>query len=178
VRRDSENGAETYPVYIHQRSGEVRRSWAGFSGEAKSDSLLGELHRGMHGLLRGSDAAGRGSASRSTVARDRVAAGTPFAGQTPVISGSGEVESTRGSTVEASVGFIGVGASRRHRHGLARRGARGVGRWACCGALRARRTRGSVLLPMFNSSLRSQACESWHKSGAGLLLAPRAASCM
>jgi hypothetical protein len=130
VRRESENGAETYPVYVHRRSGEVRRPWTGFSGETKSDSLLGELHRGMHGLLRGSSAAGRGSAGRSTVAGDRVAAGTPFAGQTPVISGSGEVESARGSTVEALVGFIGAGASRRHRHGLARRGACGVGLWA------------------------------------------------
>jgi hypothetical protein len=95
-----------------------------------------------------------------------------------VISGSGEVESTRGSTVEASVGFIGAGASGRHEHGLARRGAHGVGRWACSGALRARRTRGSVLLPLFNSSPRSQACESWENSGAGLLLAPRVVSCM
>jgi hypothetical protein len=131
VRRESENGAETYLVYVHRRSGGVRRPWTGFSGEAKSDSLLGELHRGMHILLRGSGAAGRGSAGRSTVAGDRVDAGTPFAGQTPVISGSGEVESTRGSTVEASVGFIGAGASRIHGHGLARRGAREVGRWAC-----------------------------------------------
>jgi hypothetical protein len=56
-----------------------------------------------------------------------VATGTPFAGQTPVIFGSGEVESTRGSTVEASVGFIGAGASRRHGCGSARRGARGSG---------------------------------------------------
>jgi hypothetical protein len=80
-----------------------------------------------------------------------VAVGTPFAG-TPVISGSSVVESTQGSTVEASVSFIGVGASRRHGHSLARRGARGVGRWACSGALRARRTRESVLLPLFNSS--------------------------
>jgi hypothetical protein len=64
---ESENGVETYPVYVHQRSGEVRRPWTGFSGEAKSDSLLEELHRGMHGLLRGSDAAGEGSAGRSMV---------------------------------------------------------------------------------------------------------------
>jgi hypothetical protein len=91
---------------------------------------------------------------------------------------AGEVESTRGSTVEASVGFIGAGASRRHGRGSARRGARGVGRFACSVTLRARRTRGSVLLPLFNSSPRSQACESWQKSGAGLLLAPWAVSCM
>jgi hypothetical protein len=132
----------------------------------------------MHGLFRGSGAAGKSSAGRSTVAGDRVAAGTSFLGQTPMISGSGEVESMRGSTVEALVGFIGAGASRRHGRGLARRGARGVGRWACSGTLRARRTRGTVLLPLFNSSPRSQACESWQKSGIGLLLAPRAVSYM
>jgi hypothetical protein len=114
----------------------------------------------------------------STVAGDRAAASTPSAGQTPVISCSGEVESARGSTAEALAGFIGAGAGRGHERGLVRRGARGVGRWACSGAFRARRTRGDVLLPMFNSSLRSQTCESWQKSGAGLLLAPRVVSCM
>jgi hypothetical protein len=81
VRRESENSVETYPVYVHRRSGEARRPCTGFSGEAKFDSLLGELHRGMHGLLRGSDMAGRGTAGRSTVAGDRVAAGTPCVGQ-------------------------------------------------------------------------------------------------
>jgi hypothetical protein len=99
VRKESKNGAETYPVYVHRRSGEVRRPWTGFSGEAKSDSLLQELHRGMHGLFRGSGVAGKGSAGRSTVAEARVAAGTPFAGQTPGVSGSGEVERARRSTV-------------------------------------------------------------------------------
>jgi hypothetical protein len=104
VRKESQNGAEIYPVYVHRRLGEVRRPWTGFSGEAKSDSLLEELHRGTHGQLQGSGAAGKGSVGRSTVGGgDRVAAGTPFAGQTPVIFGSGEVESMRGSTVEASV---------------------------------------------------------------------------
>jgi hypothetical protein len=52
VRKESKNGAEIYPIYVHRRSGEVRRPWTGFSGKAKSDSLLGELHRGMHGLFR------------------------------------------------------------------------------------------------------------------------------
>jgi hypothetical protein len=96
VHKESKNGAETDPVYVHQRSGEVRRPWTGFSGEAKSDSLLKELHRGMHGLFRGSGVAGKGSAGWSMVVGDRVAVGTPFAGQMSVISGSGEVESTRG----------------------------------------------------------------------------------
>jgi hypothetical protein len=127
VRKESKNDAETYPVYVHRRSGEVQRPWTGFSGEAKSNFLLGELHRGTHGPLRGSGAAGKDSFGRSTVAGDRVAVGTLSAGQTPVISGSGEVESTRGSTVEASVGFIGAGASRRHGRGSARRRARGIG---------------------------------------------------
>jgi hypothetical protein len=124
------------------------------------------------------DGVGDDSVGRSTVAGDRAAAGMPSAGQAPTISCSGEVESARGSTAEALAGFIGAGASRGHGRGLARRGARGVGRWACSGAFRARRTRGGVLLPMFNSSPGSQTCESWQKSGAGLLLAPRVVSCM
>jgi hypothetical protein len=64
----------------------------------------------------------------------------------------------RGRTAEALAGFIGTG--RGHGRGLARRGARGVGSWACSGEFRARRTRGGVLLPMFKSLLRLQTCES------------------
>jgi hypothetical protein len=101
VHKESKNGTEAYPVYVHRRSGEVRRPWTGFFGEAKSDSLLGELHRGMHGLFRGSGAAVKGSAGRSTVAGDRVAADTPPAGQTPVVLGSGEVERAWSSSVDA-----------------------------------------------------------------------------
>jgi hypothetical protein len=112
------------------------------------------------------------------VAGARAAASMPFAGQTPAISCSGEVESARGRTAGALDGFIGAGVGRGHGRGLAWRGARGVGRWACSGAFRARRTRGGVLLPMFNSSPRSQTCESWQKSGVGLLLAPRVVYCM
>jgi hypothetical protein len=52
----------------------------------------------------------------------------------PAISCSGEVESARGSTAEASAGFIGAVTGRGHERGLAWRGARGVGRWACSGA--------------------------------------------
>jgi hypothetical protein len=77
-----------------------------------------------------------GSVGRSMVAGDRVAAGTPSVGQTPVISCSGEVESAQGSTAEALVGFIDAGADWRHGRGLVRREARGVGRWACSGAFR------------------------------------------
>jgi hypothetical protein len=40
----------------------------------------------------------------------RAAAGTPCAGQTLVILRSGEVESERRRTVQASAGFIGAGA--------------------------------------------------------------------
>jgi hypothetical protein len=54
-----------------------------------------------------------------------VAAGTPFAGQTPVISGSGEVERARRSTVDVYRGFIGAGAGNSAGLALARRGARG-----------------------------------------------------
>jgi hypothetical protein len=108
----------------------------------------------------------------------RAATGTSCAGQTPAIFYSGEVESARGRTAEALAGFIGTGAGRGHGRGLARRWARGFGRWACSGAFRARRTRGGVLLPMFKSLLRSQTCESWQKSDADLFLAPMSISCM
>jgi hypothetical protein len=106
----------------------------------------------------------------------RAAAGTPCAGQTPAISCSGEVESARGRTTEALAGFIVVGASagRGHGRGLVRREARGFRRRACSGKVRARRTCGGVLLPLFKRLLRSQTCESWQKSGADLFLAPMA----
>jgi hypothetical protein len=44
--------------------------------------------------------AGRLGRALQAVAGDRVAAGTPFVGQTRVISGSGEVERARRSTVD------------------------------------------------------------------------------
>jgi hypothetical protein len=156
VHKESKNGAEDYPVYVHRRSGEVRRPWTGFSGEANSDSLLGELHRGVHSLLRGLDEVGRGSAGRSTVTGDRAAAGTPCTGQTPVVSGSGEVERVRRSTVEVPGGFIGAGAGNGAGSALARRGAHGGARRACSGELRARRTRGSLLLPLLFPLLSGQ----------------------
>jgi hypothetical protein len=65
----------------------------------------------MHSLFRRSGVAGKGSAGRSTVAGNRVAAGTLSAGQTPVISGSGEVERARRSTVDVYGGFIDAGAT-------------------------------------------------------------------
>jgi hypothetical protein len=156
VHKESKNGAEDYPVYVHRRSGEVRRPWTGLSGEANSDSLLGELHRGVHSLLRGLDEVGRGSACRSTVAGDRAAAGTPCTGQKPVVSGSGEVERVRRSTIKVPGGFIGAGAGNGAGSALVRRGARGGTRRACSGELRARRTRGSLLLPLFFPLLSGQ----------------------
>jgi hypothetical protein len=110
----------------------------------------------MHDLLQGSGAAGRGSAGQSTMAGDRVATGTPFAGQTPVISGSGEVERARRSMVDVSGGFIGAGAGNGAGSALARRGACGGARRACSGELRGRRTRGSLLLFLFYPLLSGQ----------------------
>jgi hypothetical protein len=126
VHKESKNGAEDYPVYVHRRSGKVRRPWTGSSGEANSDSLLEELHRGVHSLLRGLDGVGKGSVGRSMVTGARVAAGTPCTGQMPVVSGSGGVERARRSTVDARGCFIGTG--RRRGRSLAWRGAREVGR--------------------------------------------------
>jgi hypothetical protein len=150
--RESENGAETYPVCVHWRSGEVRRSWTSFSGEAKSDSLLGELHRGMHGLLWGSDAAGEGSTGRSKVVGDRVAAGTSCAGQYRW-SGAPVRSSARGGVRSTSLGVYRRGRGQRRRLGVgATRGAR----QACSSELRARWTRGSLLLFLFYPLLSGQ----------------------
>jgi hypothetical protein len=90
--------------------------------------LLWELHQSTYNIFQGLAGVGDGSAGRSTVVGDQAADGTPSAGQAPAISCSGEVESLRGSMAEALAGFIDVGAGRRHESGLARRGARGVGR--------------------------------------------------
>ena len=96
----------------------------------------------------------------------------------PVILRSGEVESKRGYTVEASAGFIGMGAG--SDTGLAWRDAGHAG----AGIGRALARSGRVehvevcFYPLFKRLLRSQTCESWQKSGADLFLAPMAISCM
>jgi hypothetical protein len=149
VHKESKNGAEDYPVYAHRRSGEVRRPWTGFSGEANSDSSLGELHRGVHSLLRGLDGVGKGSVGWSTVAGKSGGRGHTVHGQTPVVLGSSEVERVRRGTVEVPGCFIGAGAGHGAGLALARRGARGGARRACSSELIARRTHGSLLLPLF-----------------------------
>jgi hypothetical protein len=103
--KELKNNSPWSSVYVHRRSGEVRRPWTGFSGEAKFDSSLGELHRGMHGLLQGSDVAGRGSAGRSMVAGVRVATGTPCAGQRRW-SGAPVRSSARGGVLSKSLGAL------------------------------------------------------------------------
>jgi hypothetical protein len=124
VHKESKNGAEDYPVYARRRSGGVRPPWTGLFGEANSDSSLGELHRGVHSLLRGLDGVGKGPVGRSTVAGRSGGRGHAVHGQTPVGLGSGEVERVWRGMVEVPGGFIGAG----HGAGwaLARRGARGA----------------------------------------------------
>jgi hypothetical protein len=128
VHKESKNGAEDYPVYAHRRSGGVRRPWTGLSGEANSDSSLGELHRGVHSLLRGLDGVGKGSIGRSTVAGGSGGRGHAVHGQTPVVLGSGEVERVRRGTVEVHGCFIGAGTGHGAGLALARRGAHGGAR--------------------------------------------------
>jgi hypothetical protein len=98
----------------------------------------------------------------------RATAGTPCAERSPVNLRSGEVESERGCTVKASVGFIGVGM------GLAWHGARGAERQGVLWRARTRRTRGRLFLPLFKRLQGSQTCESRQRSCANLFLAPRA----
>jgi hypothetical protein len=96
------------------------------------------------------------------VVGSRATAGTPCAERSPVILRSGEVESERGRTVEASVGFIGVGMGMGTS--LAWRGVAlaGPSAGACSSAARARRTRGCVILPKLLHLLSTQTCESWY----------------
>jgi hypothetical protein len=126
VHKESKNGAEVYPVYARRRSGGVRRPWTGFSGEANSNSSLGELHRGVHSLLRGSDGVGKGPVGRSTVAGGLGGRGHAVHGQTPVDLGSGEVERVWRGTVKVHGCFIGAGAGHGAGWALARCGARGA----------------------------------------------------
>jgi hypothetical protein len=126
VHKESKNGAEVYPVYARRRSGGVRRPWTGFSGEANSNSSLGELHRGVHSLLRGSDGVGKGPVGRSTVAGGLGGRGHAVHGQTPVDLGSGEVERVRRGTVKVPGCFIGAGAGHGAGWALARCEARGA----------------------------------------------------
>jgi hypothetical protein len=126
VHKESKNGAEDYPVYAHRRSSKVRRPWTGLSDEANSDSSLGELHRGVHSLLRGSDGVGKGSVGRSTVAGRSGGRGHAVHGQTPVVLGSGEVGRVRRGTIEVPGCFIGTGAGHGAGWALARREALGA----------------------------------------------------
>jgi hypothetical protein len=96
------------------------------------------------------------------VVGSRAAAGTPLAERLPVNLRSDEVESERGRTVEALVGFIGTGVG--VGTGLAWRDTmrKGSSAGACSGVARARRTRGCVILPKFLRLLSTQTCESCH----------------
>ncbi len=106
-------------------TGKRRWVWAPVRS-SDSDSLLGELHRGVHNLLRGSDGVGKGSADRSTVAGGLGGRGHAVHGQTPTVLGSGEVERVRRGTVKVPGCFIGAGAGHGAGWTLARRGARGA----------------------------------------------------
>jgi hypothetical protein len=126
VHKESKNGAEDYPVYARRRSGGIRRPWTGLSGEANSDSSLGELHRGVLSLLRGSDGVGKCYVGWSTVAGGSGGHGHAVHGQTPVGLGSGEVKRVRRGTVKVPGGFIGAGAGHGADLALARRGHAGA----------------------------------------------------
>jgi hypothetical protein len=69
---------------------------------------LRELHRALGRLAEGLVGMEGGRSGWSTVVRARAAAGTPCAGRAPVNLRLGGVESERGRTVKASVGFIGA----------------------------------------------------------------------
>jgi hypothetical protein len=62
------------------------------------------------------------------VVGSRAASGTPCAERSPANLCSGEVESKRGCTVKAGVGFIGADVGKGTGYCLARRGVRGAER--------------------------------------------------
>jgi hypothetical protein len=125
------------------RRGKVRFLARGASQRHARSTL--RVERGWEGLCwpvyGGGGSGGRGHAVR---------------GAMPVIWCSGEVERVRRSTVEVPGGFIGAGTRNGADSALARRGARGGERRACSGELRARRTRGSLLLFLFYPLLSGQ----------------------
>jgi hypothetical protein len=113
------------------------------------------------------------------VVGSRAAAGTPCAERSPVNLRSCEVESERGRTVEASVGFIGTGTGAGTGAGTGTGTGMGLA-WhcvaragpsagACSSVARARRTRGCVILPKFLRLLSTQTCESCHMACARFL---------
>jgi hypothetical protein len=96
------------------------------------------------------------------VVGSRAAAGTPCAERSPVNLRFDEVESERGHTVEALVGFIGAGTgvgTGLAGHDTVRAGSSAG---ACSGIARACQTRGCVILPKFLRLLSTQTCESCH----------------
>jgi hypothetical protein len=86
---------------------------------------LGKLHRALGRLAEVLDWMEVGRSGWSTVVGARVAAGTLCVEITLAISCAGRAESEWGSTVKASVCFIGADASMGARSGVARRGRAG-----------------------------------------------------
>ena len=88
-----------------------------------------------------------------------------FAGRSPEamagLGKSGEVRTRqRGKQPSAGAGFIGADAAGAPTQPFGATRARGARARACSGELRARRTRGALLLPVFFALLSGQAYES------------------
>jgi hypothetical protein len=108
------------------------------------------------------------------VVGSRAAAGTLCTERSPVNLRSDGVESERGCTVKALVGFIGADAGTSMGSCLAQSGARGAEHRGVLWCARTRRTRGRLFLPLIKRLQGSQTCESRQGSCANLFLAPRA----
>jgi hypothetical protein len=183
VHKELKKGAEDYPVYVHRRSGEVRRPWTGFSGDRGLASPAKQSPIPYSGSFTEAytvSSKGRAWLGRALLAgvgwqglgwpRARRARGKRRWFRAPVRS------SVRGGVRSTPEGDL-LARVRAGDAGAAWRGAQGRAR-ACSGAHRARQTCGGVLLPMFKSLLRSHTCESWQKSSADLFPAPMAISCL
>jgi hypothetical protein len=112
-----------------RRSDEVRRWQSGTSSKMVFGLRAREALRSSREAIQGVGLDGGGPEWPVHGGRARAAAGTPFAGRTPANSCSDESKSEQGSTVMASVCFIGAGMGAGS--GVVRRGSVGPSTGAC-----------------------------------------------
>jgi hypothetical protein len=134
-RKESKGGLPCSSVYVRRPLGEVRRRKSDTSGEVVFGLRARGASRSSGEASRGLDWIEVGRSGRSMVAGAQTAPGTPCAEGTLAILRLGRAESERGSTVKASVRFIGAGTGMGAESSVARRGRAGPSAGACSGML-------------------------------------------
>jgi hypothetical protein len=133
--KEAKGGLPCSSVYARLLSDEVRRWQASTFSEVVLGLRAREASRSSERLAEGLDWMEVGRSGRSMVVGARVAAGTLCAEGTPTISCAGGAESERGSTINASVCFIGTGAGVGAVSGVVRRGRVGPSAGVCSSML-------------------------------------------